>query len=294
MEIIVIGAGIKIIAGVVAWMAAAINDNSNGEKNNYDDASYARANALGEIRKNNKYKPKKKDPGLFPDLEEAMAYKEWMASNDSGEVNSPYYSSVQVCNKQKTKVLCFNINVNRYYRMENKFNFDLYNKDFAKAEEALNKCRQAINIETERYKKIINQSITEDDLSDKDIVEFRKNNQKIQKKYAELIKENKNISIKQQDRNINQFKSDITQKNHELQSLKEDLAKKCEISIDMIESKIGKIVDYKIFEDFKKKLSGFVMHKRSKVLFYFLKEEDEEAQEIIDLINQMGYSSNML
>ena len=113
---------------------------------------------LNTSRQNNKYVSEVDRSGVFANLEDSTAYKDWLVSNRPNNLSSPYYTSVETQSKQSTTVMGINGHPNVYINWEHRFNYNAYNLDLSNAEKAIQACKNQIYEESNRFKQVISNS----------------------------------------------------------------------------------------------------------------------------------------
>ena len=117
-----------------------------------DHAADQRVHELNVSRQNNKYVSKIEKTGTFANLEDSVAYKEWLIQNGPGNLHSPYYTSVETRSKQDTSAFGFTGHPNVYINWENNFDYNSYNRDLANATASILSCKQQIQDEAARFR----------------------------------------------------------------------------------------------------------------------------------------------
>ena len=116
---------------------------------------------LNASRQNNNYVSTVDRSGVFANLEDSTAYKDWLVSNGPNNLLSPYYTSVEVQSKQNTTVIGFNGHPNVYINWEHRFNYNAYNLDLSNAEKAIQTCKNQIYEESNRFNQVISNSVAD-------------------------------------------------------------------------------------------------------------------------------------
>ena len=262
-----------------------------------DHAADQRAHELNASRQNNKYISKVKNTGNFANLEDAVAYKEWLTTNGPENLHSPYYSSVETQTKQHTSVLGVNGHPNVHINWENRFNHDSYNRDLHNAEETIQSCKQQIYQEGIRFEQIIVSSERQQQESQQEIAQLKSIYDSCRREYSVLCNKNSqlNTQLNNQLSILGSKKSEYASKSEQLNELKsqvKNLAQEQGINAYYKEEDVLSEIEIREAKELTEQLQSLTVQDRTKLLFEIF--SDESQTDICNIIKSLGIDIDLL
>lgn len=262
-----------------------------------DHAADQRAHELNASRQNNKYISKVKNTGKFANLEDAVAYKEWLTTNSPDNLHSPYYSSVETQTKQRTSVAGFNGHPNVHINWENRFNDDSYNRDLHNAEETIQSCKQQIYQEGNRFEQIIASSERQQQESQQEIAQLKSIYNNCRSEYSALCNKNSqlNTQLNTQLSILGGKKSEYASKSEQLNTLKsqvKNLAQEKGINSYYKEEDVLSEIEIREAKELTEQLESLTVQDRTKLLFEIF--SDESQTDICNIIKSLGIDIDLL
>ena len=262
-----------------------------------DHAADQRAHELNASRQNNKYISKVKNTGNFANLEDAVAYKEWLTTNGPENLHSPYYSSVETQTKQHTSVLGVNGHPNVHINWENRFNHDSYNRDLHNAEETIQSCKQQIYQEGIRFEQIIVSSERQQQESQQEIAQLKSIYDSCRREYSVLCNKNSqlNTQLNNQLSILGSKKSEYASKSEQLNELKsqvKNLAQEKGINSYYKEEDVLSEIEIIEAREITEQLESLTAQDRTKQLFKIF--GDESQTDISNIIKSVGIDIDLL
>lgn len=262
-----------------------------------DDEADQRIHELNVSRQNNKYVPKVTKSGTFGNLEEAIAYKEWLVENGPDSLSSPYYSSVETETKQRTSVAFWDGHPNIYINWEHQFDYNSYNRDLSNAKASILTCKQQIQDEADRFRQLIKSCESEEQYSKSQISQLKSIYQSYKDEYSGLCSKNSQLNSK-----VNQQSSVLILKKQEKVKKLEDL-KQLQSKVKDISTELGissyyrdeevlstkQKLEYKHLID---KLEPLTAQERAKLLFKIFDNKDQSH--IFSIITSIGIDIDLL
>ena len=262
-----------------------------------DHTADQRAHELNASRQNNKYISKVKNTGNFANLEDAVAYKEWLTTNGPDNLHSPYYSSVETQTKQHTSVLGVNGHPNVHINWENRFNHDSYNRDLHNAEETIQSCKQQIYQEGIRFEQIIASSERQQQESQQEIAQLKSIYNSCRSEYSALCNKNSqlNTQLNKQLSILGSKKSEYASKSEQLSELKsqvKNLAQEKGINSYYKEEDVLSEIEIIEAREITEQLESLTAQDRTKQLFKIF--GDESQTDISNIIKSVGIDIDLL
>ena len=255
-----------------------------------DHAADQRAHELNASRQNNKYISKVKNTGNFANLEDAVAYKEWLTTNGPDNLHSPYYSSVETQTKQRTSVAGFNGHPNVRINWENRFNHDSYNRDLHNAEETIQSCKQQIYQEGNRFEQIIASSERQQQESQQEIAQLKSVYNSFRNEYSALCNKNSQLNT-QLNKQLSIYASESGKLNKlksQVKNVSQELGMRSYYKEEDVLSEKSKLEQQKIIA----KLESYTDQDRTKFLFKIF--GDESKISICNIIKSIGIDIDLL